>query len=260
MDRRPVDHDGRGQVQGDIIGSVPVASQETVDKAIEAARAAFPAYSRTSAHKRAAILAKAVQLMERDKEEIAALICREAGKAWKYPVGEVLRGMETLQSSAEEAKRIHGETIPLDASATGEGRMGFYLRCPVGVVAAITPFNFPLNLVTHKVGPALAAGNSIVLKPASTTPLTAIRLGEILQEAGLPPGVFNILIGSGSTVGDALVADPRVNKVSFTGSPPVGEAIIRRAGLKKVTMELGNNSGTIIEPMPTWTKRCPDAS
>jgi acyl-CoA reductase-like NAD-dependent aldehyde dehydrogenase len=116
------------------------------------------------------------------------------------------------------------------------------------VVAAITPFNFPLNLVAHKVGPALAVGNAMVLKPASTTPLTAVRLAEILEEAGLPPGVFNLVVGSGGTVGEWVTVDPRVGKISFTGSPPVGERIIRKAGLKKVTMELGNNSGTIVEP------------
>jgi acyl-CoA reductase-like NAD-dependent aldehyde dehydrogenase len=160
----------------------------------------------------------------------------------------VARAVETFQFSAEEAKRIHGETVPMDASTAGEGRMGFYLRTPVGVVAAITPFNFPLNLVSHKVGPGLAAGNTVVLKPASTTPLTALRLGEILEEAGVPGGVFNVVVGPGGTVGDWLTTDPRVSKISFTGSPPVGEAIIRKAGLKKVTMELGNNSGTIIEP------------
>jgi acyl-CoA reductase-like NAD-dependent aldehyde dehydrogenase len=163
-------------------------------------------------------------------------------------VGEVARAVETFQFSAEEAKRVHGETVPMDASTAGEGRMGFYLRGPVGVVAAITPFNFPLNLVAHKVGPALAAGNTLVLKPASTTPLTAIRLGEILEEAGVPGGVFNVVVGSGATVGDWITTDPRVAKISFTGSPPVGEAILKKAGLKKVTMELGNNSGTIIEP------------
>ncbi len=233
---------------GEVIGTVPSASRGTVDKAIAAACEAFPFFSRTPAHKRSAMLARAAGILERCKEEVATLICREAGKAWKYSLGEVLRGIETLQFSAEEAKRIHGETIPLDASPAGEGRLGFYLRCPVGVVAAITPFNFPLNLVLHKVGPALAAGNTIVLKPASATPLTALRLGEILEEAGLPPGVFNVVVGPGGTVGNWLVADARVGKVSFTGSPPVGEAIIRGAGLKKVTLELGNNSGTIIEP------------
>jgi acyl-CoA reductase-like NAD-dependent aldehyde dehydrogenase len=233
---------------GEIIGMVPMAGRATVEQAVEGARAAFPAYSGLPAHRRAAILARTVQMLESCREEMATLICREAGKAWKYSVGEVSRAMETFQFSAEEARRIHGETVPMDASPTGEGRLGFYLRKPVGVVAAVTPFNFPLNLVAHKVGPALAAGCCVVLKPASTTPLTALRLGEILQEAGLPPGVFNVVAGSGATVGDWLVTHPGVGKVSFTGSPPVGEAIIRRAGLKKVTLELGNNSGTIIEP------------
>ncbi len=233
---------------GETIGTVPVASRETVGKAIAAAHGAFPSYSRLPAHRRFRILEKASRLLAANQEEIAATICREAGKAWKYSFGEVARAVETFQFSAEEAKRIHGETIPMDASVAGEGRMGFYLRCPVGVVSAITPFNFPLNLVAHKVGPALAAGCTVVLKPASTTPLTAIRLGEILEEAGIPPGVVNVVVGPGGTVGEWMTTDPRVAKVSFTGSPPVGEAIIRKAGLKKVTMELGNNSGTIIEP------------
>jgi acyl-CoA reductase-like NAD-dependent aldehyde dehydrogenase len=233
---------------GDTIGMVPVASRETVGKAIAAAYAAFPTYSRLPAHKRFRILEKASQLLAKHQDEIATIICREAGKAWKYSIGEVTRAVETFQFSAEEAKRVHGETIPMDASVAGENRVGFYLRCPVGVVSAITPFNFPLNLVAHKVGPALAAGCTLVLKPASTTPLTAIRLGEILEEAGLPPGAFNVVVGPGGTVGEWLTTDPRVAKISFTGSPPVGEAIIRKAGLKKVTMELGNNSGTIIEP------------
>lgn len=233
---------------GEAIGVVPVADRGMVDLAIGAAREAFPGWSRTPAHRRFRILEKASHLLAKHQEEIASTICREAGKAWKYSAGEVARAVETFQFSAEEAKRIHGETVPMDASTAGEGRMGFYLRCPVGVVAAITPFNFPLNLVAHKVGPGLAAGNTMVLKPASTTPLTAIRLGEILEEAGIPPGVFNVVVGSGGTVGDWITADPRVSKISFTGSPPVGEAIIRRAGLKKVTMELGNNSGTIVEP------------
>ncbi|MGZ8441418.1 MAG: aldehyde dehydrogenase family protein, partial [Candidatus Deferrimicrobiaceae bacterium] len=233
---------------GETIGTVPLASKETVDRAIAAARAAFPGWSRTPAHKRFRILEKASNLLEKHKEEIAAIICREAGKAWKYSLGEVSRSIETFRFSAEEAKRIHGETVPMDASTAGEGRVGYWLRCPVGVVAAITPFNFPLNLVAHKVGPALAVGNTLVLKPASTTPLTALRLAEILEEAGVPAGVFNVVVGSGGTVGEWLTVDPRVAKITFTGSPPVGEQIIRKAGLKKVTMELGNNSGTIIEP------------
>lgn len=233
---------------GEVIADVPVADGDTVEKAISSADAAFFEYSRTPAHRRSALLEKTCQLLERDREEIATLICREVGKAWKYALREVSRVIETFRFSAEEAKRIHGETIPLDASVAGEGRMSFYLRVPVGVLAAITPFNSPLNLCAHKVGPALAAGNTIVLKPASATPLTAIRLGEILQEAGLPPGVLNIIVGSGETVGEWLVTDPRVKKISFTGGTKAGEAIVRKAGLKKVTMELGNISATVIEP------------
>jgi len=233
---------------GETIGRVPLADKGAVDRAIAAAHVAFPAWSRTPAHKRYRILTQACQLLEKHQEEIAATICREAGKAWKYSLGEVSRSIETFRFSAEEAKRVHGETVPMDASAAGEGRVGFWLRCPVGVVSAITPFNFPLNLVAHKVGPALAVGNTLVLKPASTTPLTALRLAEIFEEAGLPPGVLNVVVGSGGTVGEWLTVDPRIAKISFTGSPPVGEQIIRKAGLKKVTMELGNNSGTIIEP------------
>src|SRR3989337_4588962 len=130
---------------GETIGVVPMASKKTVEKAIAAAHAAFPSYSRLPAHKRFRVLEKASQLLAKHQEEIAATICREAGKAWKYSIGEVARAVETFQFSAEEAKRIHGETVPMDASSAGEGRMGFYLRTPVGVVAAITPFNFPLN-------------------------------------------------------------------------------------------------------------------
>jgi acyl-CoA reductase-like NAD-dependent aldehyde dehydrogenase len=233
---------------GETIGRVPLADRSAVDRAIAAAHRAFPAWSRTPAHKRSRILNEACRILEAHQEEIAGMICREAGKAWKYSLGEVSRSIETFRFSAEEAKRIHGETVPLDASAAGEGRVGYWLRVPLGVVSAITPFNFPLNLVAHKVGPALAVGNTLVLKPASTTPLTALRLAGIFEEAGLPPGVLNVVVGSGGTVGEWLTVDPRISKISFTGSPPVGEEILRKAGLKKVTMELGNNSGTIIEP------------
>jgi acyl-CoA reductase-like NAD-dependent aldehyde dehydrogenase len=232
---------------GEEIGTVASASKADVERAVEAAKRAFPAYAELPAHRRASILARTSQLIAKHQEEIATIICREAGKAWKYSLLEVARAIETFQFAAEEAKRIHGETVPMDASTGGENRMGFYIRTPVGVVGAISPFNFPLNLVAHKVAPALAAGNTVVLKPATTTPLTAVRLGEILIEAGLPDGVFNLVFGSGGTVGDWLVTDPRVAKITFTGSPPVGAHIMSRAGLKRVTLELGNNSGTIIE-------------
>ena len=232
---------------GEPIGTIPRASKADVERAIGAAQAAFGAFADVPAHRRAKILEKTSELLAKYQEDIAAIICREAGKAWKYSVAEVARAVETFKFAAEEAKRIHGETIPMDASAGAEKRFGFYFRTPVGVVVAISPFNFPLNLVAHKVAPALAAGNTVVLKPATTTPITAIRLGEILMEAGLPDGVFNLIYGEGSTVGDWLVTDPRPAKVTFTGSPPVGQHIMSRAGLKKVTLELGNNSGTIIE-------------
>lgn len=242
---------------GAVIGSVPDASREDVARATSLARDAFLSYGEEPAWKRAGILGRAARLIASREEELAGLICREAGKAWKYSTVEVKRAVETFTFAAEEAKRIHGETVPMDASATGENRLGFYLRTPVGVVAAITPFNFPLNLVAHKVAPALAAGNTVVLKPAEETPLTAVRLAEILAEAGLPPGALTLVHGDGPTVGEWLVRDPIPAKISFTGSPPVGARILSIAGLKRITLELGNNSGTIIEPDADIDKAVP---
>ena len=233
---------------GERIGEVPVASEADVDAAGMAARAAFDGWSRTPAHRRAAVLRAAADLIARRRDELARTIAREAGKAWKHAVAEVSRSVETFTFAAEEAKRIHGETIPMDASVAGEHRVGFYLRMPLGVVAAITPFNFPLNLVAHKVAPALAAGNTVVLKPAEETPLTAEALGAILMEAGLPPGALHLVHGEGPTTGEALVRHPVPAKISFTGSPPVGRLITQMAGLKRLTLELGNNSGTVVEP------------
>jgi acyl-CoA reductase-like NAD-dependent aldehyde dehydrogenase len=233
---------------GETLAMLPAAGVEQIEAALASARDAFREWGRTPAHERAAILARAADAISDEAEGLATLICREAGKAWRYSLGEVKRAVETFRFAAEEAKRIHGETVPMDASAAGEGRLGFYLRTPIGVVVAITPFNFPLNLVAHKLAPALAAANTVVLKPAHATPLTAIRLGTLLERAGLPPGVLNIVQGAGGRVGEALVRHPIPGKVSFTGSPPVGERILSIAGLKKVTLELGNNSGTLIEP------------
>jgi acyl-CoA reductase-like NAD-dependent aldehyde dehydrogenase len=241
----------------EVIGEIPRASKKDVERAVGSAKKAFASYAKMPAHERARILSRTSQLLERNKEDIAELICREAGKAWKYSIGEVSRATETFQFAAEEAKRIHGETVPMDASRGGENRTGFFIRTPVGVIAAISPFNFPLNLVAHKVAPALAAGNTVVLKPATSTPLTAVRLAEILVDAGVPEGVFNLIFGGGSTVGDWLVTDKRIGKVTFTGSPPVGAQIMARAGLKKVTLELGNNSGTIVEADADLDKAVP---
>lgn len=184
---------------GNVLGTVPKASKEDVEAAIQSAQRAFEKVSQMPAHQRSKILEITSHLIAQYKEEIAAIIAREAGKAWKYTLGEAGRAVQTFKFAAEEAKQIHGETIPMDAGEGSENRMGFYLRMPVGVIGAISPFNFPLNLVAHKVAPAIAAGNTVVLKPASATPLTAIRLGELMMEAGLPAGALNIVFGSGST-------------------------------------------------------------
>lgn len=233
------------------------ATEAQVRAATVRARDVFSTWSETPAHRRSAILNATARAIEADKEALAKLIAQESGKALKYAAAEVARGIETFTFSAEEAKRIHGETIPLDASTAGENRMGFFLRMPVGVVAAITPFNFPLNLVAHKLGPALAAGNTVVLKPAERTPLTAVRLAEFLADSGLPDGVLTLVHGAGAEVGEALIRDEIPARISFTGSPVVGRRILEIAGLKKVTLELGNNSGTIIESDADLAKAIP---
>ncbi len=233
---------------GEEIGRLPAAGAKEVDVAVRRALAAFPSWSTTPAHRRAAILLKAAALIDERRDRFTETIAREAGKAWKHAANEVGRSVETFTFAGEEAKRIHGETVPMDASVFGENRIGFYLRAPLGVVSAITPFNFPLNLVAHKVAPALAAGNTVVLKPAEETPLTAVLMADCLREAGLPDGVLELVHGDGPVTGEALVRHPLPAKVSFTGSPPVGAHILQHAGLKRVTLELGNNSGTIVEP------------
>lgn len=231
-----------------LIGTLPVADSALLDEAIAGAERAAQVMADMPAHKRAAILLRTAQLLNERREDIARIIAAEAGKALKFARIEVDRAVGTFTIAGEEAKRLHGETIPLDALPSGEGYFGFYQRRPVGVVAAITPFNFPLNLVAHKVAPALAAGNSLVLKPAATTPLTAVKLCECLEAAGLPPGAVNLVNGSGSTVGEWLVRDPRIQKITFTGSVPVGQRILSVAGIKKVTLELGNTAPIIVAP------------
>jgi acyl-CoA reductase-like NAD-dependent aldehyde dehydrogenase len=230
-----------------VIGDVPIATEPVIDAAIAAAEAGAVEMRRLPAHTRSAILTKAAALLEERSDEFTDCIIAESGKPRKYAAVEASRGVETLRFAAAEALRIHGETVPMDASRGSEHRRGFFIRVPLGVIAAITPFNFPLNLVLHKVAPALAAGNSVVLKPATRTPLTALKLGALLLEAGLPAKALNIVAGAGGTVGSALVRDSRIRMVTFTGSPPVGEAIKRDSGLKRVALELGSNSGAIID-------------
>jgi acyl-CoA reductase-like NAD-dependent aldehyde dehydrogenase len=238
----------RNKYSGQVVGALPTARREDVDAAIGAAHRAAETMAALPAHRRSDLLGQTARLIDARREEFARTIAVEAGKALKFARAEVDRAVSTFTLAAEEAKRIYGETIPLDAVPPGEGYFGFTVRRPIGVVAAIAPFNFPLNLVAHKVAPALAAGNAVVLKPASTTPLTAVLLCRALEEAGLPPGAINLVAGSGGTVGEWLVTDPRVAKITFTGSADVGERITQLAGIKKVTLELGNTSPVIIAP------------
>lgn len=228
------------------LGSVAAAGADDVDAAVASARQAFTAMSSLPIHARAAILEKASEKIRERREYLASWITRESGKAIKFARMEADRAADTFRLAAQEACRLHGETVPMDAVKSGEGLFGFWQRRPVGVVAAITPFNFPLNLVAHKVAPALAAGNSVVLKPAELTPFSAAILCEILLETGLPPGAINLIHGKGETVGSALVGHRGVDKVTFTGSAAVGREILSKAGIKKVTLELGNSSPVVI--------------
>ena len=231
---------------GRAIDTVPLASGAHIEAALCGAVEGARIMRRLPGYERFKILRKAADLMYERAEDLGRTISLEEGKILAEGVFEAGRAAETMELSAEEARRLAGEVLPLDGAPGGGGRLGFTLRVPCGVVVAITPFNFPLNLVCHKVGPALAAGNAVLVKPASDTPLSALRLVEILLEAGLPPLAINCLPGSGRTVGEALAADPRVRKITFTGSVDVGKRICQVAGLKRVTMELGSNSPLVV--------------
>ena len=232
---------------GEEIAQVALADKGLTIQAINAAYNAREVMAKMPAYKRAEILENVVALLKEKSAEAAEIISRESAKPITFAKAEVERTIETYKFSAEEAKRIHGETIPFDAAAGGVGRIGYTLREPIGVIGAITPFNFPMNLVAHKVGPAIATGNTIVLKPASQTPLSALFIAEIFEEAGLPAGVLNVVTGPGGTVGETIVEDDRISMVTFTGSPSVGIGIRNKAGLKKTTLELGSNSALIID-------------
>ncbi len=231
-----------------VVDTVPRADRSDVERALESAVRGAKAMAKLSGYDRYKILHKAAELMAARQEDLGQTISREEGKIIAEGRLEANRAIETLLGSAEEAKRIHGETVPVDGAPGGAGRLAFTLRVPCGVVVAISPFNFPLNLVCHKAGPALAGGNAVIVKPATDTPLSALKLTEILLEAGLPPEGIQCLTGSGGEIGDLLVSDPRVRKITFTGSRDVGEHICKIAGLKKVTMELGSNSPVIVMP------------
>ncbi len=231
---------------GSVIDHVPDFTEAEVRAAIGRAVDVAGDMAAMPAHQRGAILNRTAQILRDQIEDLARLMARENGKPLKYTRGEVTRAVDTFNFAADEARRLHGETIPLDAAAGGVGKIGYYIRVPVGVVAAITPFNFPLNLSAHKVAPAVAAGCPIVMKPAPATPLTVLRLADIMREAGLPAGAFEVVTG-GADVGAWLTGDPRVAMISFTGSPPVARQIAKNAGLRRLTLELGGNAATIVE-------------
>jgi acyl-CoA reductase-like NAD-dependent aldehyde dehydrogenase len=236
----------RSPYDATLVDTVPQATADDAKAAIAGAVLGAAAMRKLSGYDRFQILRKAADAMFARQKELGRLISLEEGKTLAEGVFEASRAAETMELSAEEAKRIGGEVLPLDGAPGAAGKFGFTIRVPCGVVVAITPFNFPLNLVCHKVGPALAGGNAVIIKPASDTPLSALKLVEILLEAGVPPQAVACITGSGVELGKALCGDARVRKISFTGSVEVGQQISEVAGLKRVTMELGSNSPLIV--------------
>ena len=230
------------------VGCTFLADKGTLQKAVQAARTGARAMAELSNFERAELLHRIASLIKRDLKEFSNLICCETGKPIREARGEAERCVQTVTAAAEEARRLHGEDVPLDAAPGGKGRMGMTIRQPLGVIGAITPFNVPLNLAMHKVAPAIAAGNSVIHKPALETPLSALRFARTVEEAGVPRGAYNLLVGDGPTIGSGIVTDPNVAMITFTGSVPVGKEIREIAGLKRVTLELGSNSALILEP------------
>jgi acyl-CoA reductase-like NAD-dependent aldehyde dehydrogenase len=233
------------------VGRVALGDAATVDRAARAAREAFESADFPQ-HERAAVLDRAAELVGERVEDLALTISAEAGKPLKTATVEAQRCVDTLTFSAVEARKLTGGTVPMEASASGAGKLGVMLRVPYGVVGAISPFNFPLNLVAHKLGPAIAAGNAVVLKPAGQTPISALKLAEILNEAGLPDGWLSVVPGPGSEVGNAIVEHELITALSFTGSAKVGWDIRSRVPHKKVNLELGSNAPLIVNDDGDW--------
>lgn len=236
----------RDPQDGRLIDVVPAGSIEDMNAAIEAAQAGFISAKSLPTHKRRAILLDAAQSIKQNHEDFAQTIASEGIKTIREARKEVTRCIETLTISAEATRNLTGETILFDQMPGSENRRGFFTREPIGIIGAITPFNDPLNLVAHKVGPAIAAGNAIIVKPDSRTPLSALKLAKAIQDAGAPAGIIQVITGSGQVIGSALAADRRVRMISFTGGVETGENIMRLVGLKKVSMELGNNAPVIV--------------
>jgi acyl-CoA reductase-like NAD-dependent aldehyde dehydrogenase len=235
----------RSPYSGDVVARVAEAGAEETSRAIDAAERAMA--DPLPAHKRAEILARVAGYLGRRHDEVARTISDEAGKPMKAARIEATRAISTYTFAAVEARKLAGDVVPMDASQSGEGKFAYTLRTPVGVVGAISPFNFPLNLVAHKIAPALAAGCAVVLKPASQTPLSALLLAELETEAGLPPGWLNVIVGPASEIGDVLIEDERVRLITFTGSGDVGWKLRERAPRKRVNLELGNATPVIVE-------------
>ena len=233
---------------GSTVDTVPMADADDIERALATAVRGARAMRRLTGYERYQLLRKAADLMTQRAEDLARTITLEEGKIIGEARIEVGRATEIINLSAEEAKRLGSEVVPLDGAPGATKKFGFTVRVPCGVVVAISPFNFPLHLVCHKVGPALAGGNSVIVKPATDTPLSALKLTQIMLEAGVPPEAVQCITGSGGEVGEALCQDPRVRKITFTGSRDVGERICHVAGLKKVTMELGSNAPVIVMP------------
>ena len=229
---------------GDVVARVAKGGAAEARRALDAAATAFA--EPLPAHERARILDTVARLLAERREEAAQIICAEAGKPIKTARVEAERAVSTFTFAAVEARKLAGEVVPMDASPAGAGKLGLTLRVPIGLVGAISPFNFPLNLVAHKVAPALAAGCPVVLKPASSTPLSALFLAGLEEEAGLPPGWLNVVAGSASAIGDELVDDERVRLITFTGSGDVGWGLAERAARKRVKLELGNATPAIV--------------
>ncbi len=232
---------------GDLIAYVCKASPEEAQEALCAAHAAFAVSRHLPAYQKSALLQKTASLITDRQETLAQTIAREAGKPLKAARAEVARAAVTFQLAAEEASRIIGEVLPLDISPDAGNRVAITRRFPIGPIMAITPFNFPLNLAAHKIAPAIAAGNTVIHKPSSATPLTALQLGEILLEAGMPAGMVNIVPCSGETA-ESMIIDERIKMISFTGSPAVGWKLKEKSGKKRIALELGGNAAVIIEP------------
>lgn len=229
-----------------VIDTVPRGCADDIDQAVAIATKGYEINRELPVHQRISILKKAAELMQERYDDLARTIATEGSKTIKEAGKEVGRAINTMTISAEEARRINGETLPFDSAEGSENRVGYYYRFPIGVIAAITPFNDPLNLVAHKLGPAIAGGNSVVLKPATVTPLSALKLAECLTDAGLPGEILSVVTGYGSEIGPPLVTDDRVRMVSFTGGVDAGQEIASLAGLKKIGMELGSNSPVVV--------------